>query len=331
MRVTLREVADRAGVSRSAVSRSFTEGASVSASTREKVLKAAAELGYSPNVLASSLTTRRTKLIGLVADNLRNPVFLEVIDLFTRLIQDGGFRPLLVNLAGETDPQHSVRLLRQYSVDGVIVASSTLPSSFAAAFRDAGLPVVHTFGRGSGGSHAPVVGVDNIHCGQLAAQALLGRGYRRVAFFGGPESASSTQDRLRGFAAELRAQGLEPAISYCTGYSYRAGRAAMECLIAAGNLPEAFFCGDDVISLGAIDALRAAGLDVPGDIGIIGFNDIDMAAWDCIGLTTIRQPVDRIISASVDLILSLVQDAQAGPESLLLPCEVIHRGTLRRI
>ena len=169
MPVTLREVAERAGVSRSAVSRTFTEGASVSAKTRSKVEKAATELGYSPSALASALTTGRTRLIGLVSNNFHNPIFLEVFDLFTRGIQDKGLKPLLVNLTDEIDPAQSVRMLRQYSVDGVIVASSTLPPGFARAFRDAGLPVVHSFGRKSNSPPVDIVGIDNVECGRMAA------------------------------------------------------------------------------------------------------------------------------------------------------------------
>ena len=155
MPVTLREVAERAGVSRSAVSRTFTEGASVSEKTRQKVEQAARDLGYSPNALASSLTTGRTKMIGLISNNFHNPIFLQVFDLFTRGLQDRGLRPLLVNLTDETDPENSVHMLRQYSVDGVIVASSTLPVTFARAFRDAGMPVVHSFGRHAASPQCP--------------------------------------------------------------------------------------------------------------------------------------------------------------------------------
>ncbi len=116
MAVTLKDVAELAGVSRSAVSRTFTEGASVSSKTRAKVMTAAQKLGYSPNALASSLTTGRTKMIGLVSNNFHNPIFLEVFDLFTKGLQDRGLRPLLVNLSEETDPNNSVQMLRQYSV-----------------------------------------------------------------------------------------------------------------------------------------------------------------------------------------------------------------------
>ena len=144
---TLKDVAELAGVSRSAVSRTFTEGASVSERMRRKVELAAQKLGYSPNALASSLTTGRTKLVGLVSNNFQNPIFLEVFDLFTKTLQQRGLSPLIVNLSDDCEPTNSLVMLRQYSVDAVVVASSSLPAGFASAFNDSGIPVVHTFGR----------------------------------------------------------------------------------------------------------------------------------------------------------------------------------------
>ncbi len=331
MGVTLKDVAELAGVSRSAVSRTFTEGASVSARTRAKVEKAARELGYSPNALASSLTTGRTKLIGLVSNNFHNPIFLEVFDLFTRGLQERGLRPLLVNLSNETDPANSVRMLRQYSVDGVIVASSTLPPSFAEAFRDAGVPVVHSFGRYTTSPHVHVVGIDNIACGRMAAQALIARGHHRVAFLGGPQSATSTQDRERGF---LEAMASHPeitvSVTHANAYSFDAGRAEMQRLLQ-GCLAEAYFCGDDVLSIGALSAIQEAGLRVPDDIGIIGLNDMAMARWQNIDLTTIRQPLAEIIEASIDLVVATIERPERHPETRLFPCRVVERGTLRQI
>jgi DNA-binding LacI/PurR family transcriptional regulator len=332
MPVTLRDVALRAGVSRSAVSRSFTEGASVSAKTRAKVEKAARELGYSPNAIASSLTTGRTKLIGLVSNNFHNPLFLEVFDQFTRGLQERGLRPLLVNLSQETDPVNSVRMLQQYSVDGVIVASSTLPPSFAEAFRDAGVPVVHSFGRFTTSPHVHVVGIDNIACGRMAAEALIARGYRNVAFLGGPEAATSTQDRARGFWDALAEhRDIAVSVSYATAYSFDAGRAEMQRLLDSGPPAQAYFCGDDVLSIGALSAIQDTGLRVPDDIGIIGLNDMAMARWQNINLTTIRQPVTQIIGASVDLVVETIKDPDRHPETRLFPCTVIERGTLRPV
>lgn len=329
MAVTLKDVADHARVSRSAVSRVFTDGASVSARMRRKVEKAAQELGYSPNFLARSLTTRRTKLIGLVSNNFHNPIFLEVFDRFTRGLQDRGLRPLLLNLSDENDPASAVRMMRQYSVDGVIVASSTLPPDFAVAFRDAGVPVVHSFGRAARTPRVHVVGIDNIECGRMAARELARRGYSRVAFLGGPEAATSTEDRLFGFRSELSAHP-EMALShsFASAYSFSAGRVEMQRLLAEPPA-EAYFCGDDVLSIGAMSAVTDAGMSVPEDIGFLGLNDMEIAGWENISLTTIRQPIDAIISSSIELIVAMLEEPDRIPEAHLFPCTIVERRTLR--
>lgn len=329
MAATLKDVAIKAGVSTSAVSRAFTDGASVSEKMRKKVEKAAQELGYSPNFLARSLTTRRTKLIGLVSNNFHNPIFLEVFDLFTRGLQDRGLRPLLVNLSNETDPDHSVQMLNQYSVDGVIVASSTLPPAFSKAFRDKRIPVVNTFGRYSSSPEVHVVGIDNAEAGRMAARELVERGYEDVAFLGGPEAATSTQDRLKGFLEELaKHPDVSVSYSFAAQYSFQAGRSEMQRL-AKTTLAQAYFCGDDVLSIGVLSAIKDAGMHVPKDIGVIGFNDMEMSSWENIALTTIHQPIKQIVNSSVELMAAMLDEPDRYPEARLFPCQVVERNTLR--
>jgi len=331
MNPTLKDVAERAGVSRSAVSRTFTKGASVSHRMRVKVEAAALELGYSPNALASSLTTGRTQLIGLIANNFQNPLFLEIFDLFTKRLQAEGLRPLLVNLSEETEPAESVRMMRQYSVDGVIVASSTLSPAFAKAFRDAGLPVVHSFGRATADPAIHTVGIDNVECGRMAARELLRRGYKSIAFLGGPEAATSTQDRLSGFLDVARSEtDISYSVSFADGYSYQSGYGEMQRVLKSGYA-EAYFCGDDVIAIGALSALRDLNLQVPSDIGLIGLNDMEMASWRNINLTTIRQPIIEIVESSVDLMVSMLNDPERTPEKRLFACSVVERGTLKSL
>lgn len=329
MVVTLKEVAERAGVSRSAVSRAFTPGASVSDKTRRKVEKAARDLGYSPNALASSLTTGRTRMIGLVSNNFHNPIFLTVFDQFTRGLQARGLRPLLVNLTDEVEPANSVRMLRQYSVDAVMVASSTLPPEFSQAFRDAGVPVVNAFGRYSSAPDVHVVGIDNVECGRMAARTLIARGYVDLAFLGGPEGATSTQDRQAGFLSELAAHpDVRVTSSHARAYSFEAGREQMQQLLK-DRPAQAYFCGDDVLSIGAISAISEAGLSVPGDIGIIGLNDMEMSGWENIALTTIRQPIREIVNSSIELMVATMDDPDRYPEARLFPCSIVERKTLR--
>ena len=330
MAVTLKDVAERAGVSRSAVSRTYTKGASVSPKTRAKVERAANDLGYRPNVLASSLTTGRTKMVGLVSNNFHNPIFLQVFDLFTRRLQEKGLRPLLVNLTDETDPENSVQMLRQYSVDAVIVASSTLPESFARRFHDAGVRVVHSFGRHTGRNTINVVGIDNIVAGRLAARTLIDYGYRKIGMMAGPESATSTQDRLSGFQEVMAAHPeIEVTVSFAQAYSFDAGRKEMLRLLK-GDPAQAYFCGDDVLSIGALSAAKDSGLRVPEDLGLIGLNDMEMARWENINLTTIHNPIDQIVDASIELVQKMLADEDVAPEARLFDCKVIERGTLRR-
>jgi len=329
MAVTLKDVAKMAGVSPSAVSRTFTKGASVSDKVRLKVTQASTTLGYSPNALASSLTTGRTKLIGVVSDNFHNPIFLEVFDLVTRGLQERGLRPLLVNLSNEVNPENSVRMLQQYSVDGVIVASSTLPVSFADAFRIAGVPVVHSFGRHSSEPKVNTVGIDNFAAGRLAAQTLVSRGYKNIGFMGGPKTATSTQDRYAGFLCELRKRpAICHSVTYAKTYSFDSGREEMLRLILSGPA-QAYFCGDDVLSIGALSAAQTVGLSVPDEIGFLGLNNMEMAQWANINLTTIHNPIKQVVARSVELIIAMLSDPTHRPVAVLCPSYIVERGTLR--
>jgi DNA-binding LacI/PurR family transcriptional regulator len=328
-RLTAREVAKRAGVSTSAVSRTFTTGASVSPATRERVLLAAHELGYRPNLMAQSLMTGRTNLIGLVSNNFDNPAFMEIFDLFTRRLQGRGFRPLLANLSAATESSSALDMFLQYNVDGVIVASSTLPGPFIAGCRAGGLPLVHAFGRVRRSGEIAVASVDNVSGGRLAGDTLVARGYRRIAFLGGPASATSTVDRLAGLTKALRNHGLEPVRAvFGQAYSHEAGQGLMKALLRAGGI-DAVFCGDDILAMGALDACVDASVSVPGRIGILGFNDIAMAAWPSYRLTTIRQPIGDIISAAVDMITAMVEGGTQGVASRRFDCSLVERSSLR--
>jgi DNA-binding LacI/PurR family transcriptional regulator len=328
-RVTAREVAELAGVSISAVSRVFTKGASASAATRNKVLKATRALGYQPNLLARGLMTRRTELIGLVSNNFDNPAFMEIFDLFTRRLQQQGLRPLLVNLSDGMPPNGALAMLLQYRVDGVIVASSPLHREFAKACAQACLPLVQAFGRPSSTAGITIVGADNAQGGRVAGDLLCTRGYRQIAFLGGPRTAPSTEDRLKGFKQRLLADGLYPVAEvYGSSFSYGVGNALMRQLLAQSKV-DAVFCGDDILAMGAIDACREAGISVPGEIGIVGFDDMPMAAWSGYNLTTVRQPIGEIIVTAVELMLAIIHQSKRMAETRLFACEGIVRGTLR--
>ena len=329
-RVTAQQVADLAGVSISAVSRAFTPGASVSAVTLKKVMAASQKLGYQPNALARSLMTGRTALVGLVSNNFDNPAFMEIFDLFTRKLQEHGLRPLLANLSGNSDPAKAVDMLRQYNVDAAIIASSTVSEEFINGCVSAKIPLVHAFGKSSGQSAIHVVGADNVQGGRLAAETLLQAGYSRLAFLGGPRDANSTVDRQNGFKAGLKAKGLAPlAEVFAKSYAHEEGRLMMRQLLAENGI-EAVFCGDDILAIGAMDACKEAGKNVPREIGVLGFNDIAMASWAAYDLSTIRQPIAEIIVTAVEQAIRLGANHQLQSKPQHFACEAVLRGTLRQ-
>jgi DNA-binding LacI/PurR family transcriptional regulator len=328
MAVKLRDVARAAGVSPSAVSRSFTEGAPIAAETRARVLATAARLGYRPNRLAASLTTGRTRLVGLIADDFANPFFPRVFDLFTRGLQDIGLRPLLVNLTGRETAEDAVRLLQEYSVEAAILVSATLPPTFGRAFRAAGIPAVLAFARASAEPDCAQAGISDAGAGRLAARTLAERGYRRLGFIGGPERSMPTRDRVTGFRNMAARLGLPVAAAFAPAWSYEAGRAAMATLMAEAEA-DGIFCADDMLAIGALSALRAAGRRVPDDVGVLGLDDIDIAGWDDFRLTTIAQPVAQIVAAAIELAAKGIADPLAPPEGRQLPCLLIERDTLR--
>jgi DNA-binding LacI/PurR family transcriptional regulator len=216
-------------------------------------------------------------------------------------------------------------------VDGVIVASSHLPDGFARAFRDADIPVVHAFGRASAVPDVHVVAIDNVNAGRMAADTLIARGYRHIGFLGGPEHASTTQDRLAGFLASAAGhQEVATTISFAKAYSFEAGFAEMSRLLAIGAA-EAYFLGDDVLSIGALSAAQAVGVRVPQELGIIGLNDMEMAGWVNINLTTIHQPFAAIVQSAIDLMMCCFTDPGRPPEARIHPCHIVERGTLRAV
>ena len=328
-RVTVHDVAAFAGVSASAVSRAFTKGASVSPATRAKVAEAARSLGYQPNLLARSLTTKRTELIGLISNNFENPLFLQIFDHFTRGLQQRGLRPLLVNLTEGEPPDGAVNMLLQYRVDGVIVASSSLHRRLLKACAEARLPAVQAFGRPARRTGANVVAADNVQGGRVAAHLFRERQYRRVAFLGGPLAATSTEDRLDGFRQRLAEDGLRPVVEvFADSFSYAAGSVLMRQLLQTGGI-EGVFCGNDLLAMGAIDACRELDVSVPGEIGVIGFDDMPMASWRPYNLTTVRVPVADIIVSAMDLVVSIVEQPGRRANSQLFACEPVVRNTLR--
>jgi LacI family transcriptional regulator len=330
-RVTADDVAREAGVSISAVSRVFTPGASASSKMRAKVMAASERLDYMPNVMARSLMTNRTNLIGIIMANFKNPVYLSILDSFTHAIQQRGLRSLLFNVSHGDDLEGSVRQIMEYSIDGLIVSAASMSPLLSEQCRRRGIPLV-VFARHPRNVKANVVTADNVAGGRMAARLLIDRGDRRAAYIAGPETISTSRDRGLGFDQALEEAGLEPAIRVnAADYGYDEGYEAVGRLLNRDDRPEAIFCANDILAMGALDAARYDfGLEIPEDLAIIGFDGIDLAGARPYRLTTIRQPMETMVRESIDVLTRQIDGHDDGPVTRMLPCTVVERDTVRR-
>jgi DNA-binding LacI/PurR family transcriptional regulator len=310
VKVTATDVARLAGVSQSAVSRVFTPGASASKATVEKVRAAAEQLGYRPDPLARAMITGRTRIIGLVVAYLENQFYPVAIELLSRA------------------PQVMQELL-DYQVDGIITASVAMTNDLTARCRAAGIPVV-MFNRGQDEEGLSEVTSDNLAGGRRAAQHLIDAGHRRIAHIMGWQGSSTGRDRARGFAEALQAAGLKPFAMIDGMYSRDVASAAARELFAGDQRPDAIFVGNDHMAFSVMDALRfELGLSVPGDVSIIGYDDVPLAAWPSYNLTTIRQPVRRMVEATVEILLNQIE-GETAPSRIHIDGPLMMRGSVRK-
>lgn len=329
-RATLVDVARLAEVSTSAVSRTFTAGASVSKKTRLRVLKAAEELGFRPNILARSLMTGRSALIGLVSNAFSNPYVMNIIDVFTAELQNRSLRPLVFNLSGKHDWAEVVTSMSQYQIDGMVIASSTLDPELIARVGSSNIPAVIAFGRSLGEDGIDSVYVDNVEGGRIAAREFLRRGYKSLGFIGAPELVTTSDDRFAGFREQLAAAGAAaPRILHAREYSHAAGlKAAIELLESCPEI-DGLFCADDLIGMGALDALRTSLNRKVPDTGVIGFNDIQMAGWPSYSLSTLRTHTDQIVVSAIDMLQARIGNGPRPKEKRIISCEMVVRDSLR--
>ncbi|UTW11203.1 LacI family DNA-binding transcriptional regulator [Marinobacterium rhizophilum] len=327
--ITITEVAAEAEVSISAVSRAFNPNGSCSAKTRAKVFAAAEKLGYKPNRLARGLKSS-SSLIGILMTDFENPAYLSILSDLTATIQEHNCHSLLINVGPQKSVTEAVELIMEYHVDGLIVTSSSLPDELVSACQRRNTPVV-IFGHHSRNAPATIVSCDNVAGGRMAADALLDAGYTRPAFVGATTSAPITTDRQRGFITRLIERGCtEWTTTEGNQHSYDSGYEATCKLFTSHAKPDSVFYLDDIMACGGMDAIRYEfGLKVPEDIGIIGVDDIRLAASRAYDLTTIRQPFTDMVNTAVTALFEHIQDASMAPQNIILPCTLITRGSTR--
>lgn len=327
---TLETVAELSGVSRSTVSRVINEQPGVKEEVRRRVLEVIEQTGYQPNQAARSLASNRSGFIGLVIPHVVSRVFGD--PYFPRLIQgisqacnrSGLNMALFIFHSEEDEDALSPRLINTGFLDGLIIASSQFGDPLIPHLIENAVPFV-VIGRQDRFPQASFVDVDNVNGAFAATSHMLRLGRQRVATITGPQNMVAGVDRLLGYKNALAQRGgsFDPALVVEGDYSEESGYVAMKRLLAAR--PDGLFAASDMMALGAIRAIEEAGLSIPGDISIVGFDDIMPPDAIRPALTTIRQPVLRSGVAAVDVLLDVIENGLTPPRHVLLDTQLVIR------
>ena len=327
--VTSYDVALRAGVSQSAVSRVFKTGGSAGDKMRARVRRAAEQLGYTPNALARSLITRRSNLIAVLISNLTSLYYPEVLSELAAHASAHGERILLFALPHESDVDQTIDQVLQYQVDGVI-AAARLSVDQLDLFNRRHIPVVF-FNR-----HVQDIPVNAVCCDQIdGARLLITRlwkaGHRRYGVIAGPRDSVVSEERVKGTLDKLAQLGVRNTPVVRGTYDYESGRRGLHELIKiAQRPPQVAVCANDVMAIGCIDAARfELGLEVPDDLSVVGFDGVGPSTWASHRLTTVRQPVQRMAEATLTLLMDRINNPSLPPEKRILAGTLVEGHTAR--
>jgi len=329
-KVTSLEVAKLAGVSQSAVSRVFTPGASVSKKTHEKVRSAALKLGYRPNILARSLITGKSRIIGLVVSHLDNYFYPEALELLSNALQKKGYH-VLVFMASKTSGNIDDVLdeILDYQVDAIILASIAMSSNLANRCVAAGVPVM-LFNRGQDDDRFSTVTSDNFLGGQKVARFLIAGGHKRIGYIAGWEGASTQHDREAGFIEELKQHGSSLYAREVGNFNQDEARQATRKMFSKKEIPDAVFVASDDMAFAVMDVIRfELGLKIPEQVSVVGYDDVPVSSWPAYDLTTVRQPANRMVAETVSIILECIENPETKPLRIEIDGPLILRGSAK--
>jgi len=323
-------VADLAGVSRAAVSRSYTPGASVSAKTRAKVLAAAEELGYQVNHLARGLIRAETGLVALIAAEINTPHRSDLLAALTERLQHAGKVALVINTdRRDGDVERALEQAVAYRTDAAVVLSGMPARSLTETCLRYGMRLV-LINRDEEQAGSLLIRLEDASAGRRAFAALRAAGCRRIALATSQAGTPSLAAREQGFRAAAEEAGVAIEALALGATSYRSGVDIGTDLLTRPNRPDGVFCTTDLLACGLVDAARHRfGISVPGELSVIGFDDIEQAGWEGYALTTFRQPVAEVAERAVNWLSA--EDPAEAPESVVLPAQMVWRNSVRRV
>tara|TARA_B100000579_G_scaffold312944_1_gene262479 strand:+ start:2580 stop:3599 length:1020 start_codon:yes stop_codon:yes gene_type:complete len=328
-KVTSLQVAKKAGVSQSAVSRVFTPGASASRTTIDKVKKAANDLGYRPNVLARAMVSGKSRIIGVVVAYLENQFYPEALERLSNSLQAKGYH-VLIFMAGKNMQSLDgvVEEILDYQVDGIVAASVAMSSTLAERCKFAGVPMV-LFNRSQDLPSMSAVTSDNIAGGRKVAEFLISGNHKKIGYISGWEGASTQRDREAGFISCLANSGFTLHNRQVGNFVMEEAKEATRKMFSS-DPPDAVFVANDHMALAVMDTLRyEIGLKIPQDVSVIGYDDVPASAWPAYDLTTVRQPVNKMVQETVEILIEKINNAEIEPRRVKIDGPLIIRGSAR--
>jgi LacI family transcriptional regulator len=329
-RATLRDVARIAGVHPGTVSRALNPAteALVRDETVARVRQVAEDLGYRPNPLARGLKTNRTFTVGVIVPDIQNPLFPPIIRGLDDRLGEAGYTPLIANT--DNDPVREridFEAMRARAVDGFITATARLDHELLDEVATPGVPVV-LVNRGLEDGGLPSATADDRAGVRLAVEHLVALGHRRIAHLAGPQAVSTGHRRHAGFRDAMDAAGLDASqVRFGDAFTEPEGARLCEELLAGGTPVTAIVAGNDLMALGCYDVFAARGIECPREVSVVGFNDMPFADRFAPPLTTVRIPHYEIGVAAAQLLLDILNGAHDGPEDVVLPVELVVRGS----
>lgn len=325
--VTSKDVAKLAGVSQPTVSRVFSnpDGKGVKPQVRERVIEAAKQIGYRPNLVARGMISGKTNVVGLVVGDSLGPFYNRIINQFVSSIQTLGKQCLVFKVPRQEQIDSIIERVVQFQVEAVVITASAMTKVMAEAMIRNEIPVI-LFNRFIPGVDISTVYVDAVEGAAMAAEHLYTKGHKNIGYIQFKKETSEETEKKVGFYSKFRQYGIYQMQEEYSGYDYEEGYQAGVRMLSLSSRPSAIFCTSDLIAMGVMDAARKEfNLCVPQELAVVGYDDIEMAAWRAYELTTIHQPIETMIEKTIQILSGMLKGKQTDTKIEMVKPQLVVR------
>jgi len=332
MNTTIKDVAKLAGVHSSTVSRVINDDPRISEKTKEKVILIINKLGYTPNAIARGLKTKRTHTLGILIPDITNPFFAEIARGVEDAANKNNFNVILCNTDDKLEKERTyLQILREKRVDGLILGTAHIKDKSILELERKKFPYI-LISRNIEGLNKNCIIIDDVEGGMTATEYLIKLGHRRIAHITGPLKTRSALNRLKGYKLAFKKHEIEYRDELVGegDFKIKGGYQVMKKFLKLAEPPTAVFAANDLLALGAMQAIQKKNFHIPEDFSVIGFNDIELASFVYPALTTIRQPMLEMGILAVKTLLRIIEEGEFNQRKIVLKSKLIIRESCKK-